>query len=103
MKVAIPSDDKIKISTNILTCKGYLIFELDEHSLVNYVFSPNPHLNDELVAESNLCNTLSDCSTVICGKINGTIKEKLKSANKQILTTFEENAKKALINLMCRV
>ena len=103
MKVAIPTDDKVKICPDILACKGYLVYEIDDHSLVNYIFMPNPYFDDVNLAKQELCNTLSECNAIICNKINTVLKEKLKSTNTQILVTLEENAKKALINLMCRV
>jgi predicted Fe-Mo cluster-binding NifX family protein len=103
MNVAIPTNDSVKISSDILSCTNYLIFELEDHTLVNYHKIENPYANDKIRAEEEISNTLSECKTIICNKIPNNVKMKLKASNKQILVTLEENAKKALVNLMCRV
>lgn len=101
MKVAIPTNDKIQIAPSVINCKGFLVYEIDDHNLVNYEFR-EPNLYN-IPKESEILALLNDCSSMICTKIEPSVKENLKSANKQILRTLEENAKKALINLMCRV
>jgi len=103
MKVAIPTNDQIKISKDILNCKGFLIYEVDNHALVDYEFHENPKMNLDSEALETLSKTLKECSTIICAPINSIVKTRLKEEKKQILVTMEENAKKALINLMCRV
>ncbi len=101
MKVAIPTNDKIKIAPSVIECKGFLVYEIDDHNLVDFEFR---ELNSTKVPkEQSIINLLEDCNSMICTKIEPSIKESLKNANKQILRTLEENAKKALINLMCRV
>jgi predicted Fe-Mo cluster-binding NifX family protein len=101
MKVAIPSNDKIKISPTFSDCVGYLVYEIDDHNLVKYEFRLNN--NGASGKEASIANLLDDCSSIICNNIEKPIKETLKNSNKQILKTLEEDAKKALINLMCRV
>lgn len=101
MKVAIPTNDKIKIAPSVLGCKGFLVYEIDNHNLVDYEF--REQTLDITPKETAIINLLNDCNSMICTKIEPSIKDNLKSSNKQILRTLEENAKKALINLMCRV
>ncbi len=101
MKVAIPTNDQIKIAPSVLNCKGFLVYEIDDHNLVDYEFREQPAIRTP--KEPAILNLLSDCNSMICTKIEPSIKDNLKSSNKQILRTLEENAKKALINLMCRV
>lgn len=101
MKVAIPTNDKIKIAPSVLDCKGFLVYEIDNHNLVDYEF--REQTLDTTPKETAIINLLNDCNSMICTKIEPSIKDNLKSSNKQILRTLEENAKKALINLMCRV
>lgn len=101
MKVAIPTNDQIKIAPTLINCKGFLVYEIDNHNLVDFEFRENQQNNGN--PEIDVMNILSDCKSIICTKIEPTIKENLKKSNKQILRTLEENAKKALINLMCRV
>lgn len=103
MKVAIPSNDHIKISQDFLSSKGFLIFELDDHSLVNYYFRENPYCEDKSIELTNVLNVIDDCNSIICTRLDKEINENLKKSNKQVLKTLEENAKRALINLMCRV
>ena len=101
MKVAIPTNDKIKIAPSVIECQGFLVYEIDNHNLLNFEFREKNSIN--LPKEQAIVKLLEDCNSMICTKIEPSIKEKLKSSNKQILRTLEENAKKALINLMCRV
>jgi len=101
MKVAIPTNDKIKIAPSVIECKGFLVYEIDDHNLVDFEFRELNSIN--VSKEQSIINLLEDCNSMICTKIEPSIKESLKNANKQILRTLEENAKKALINLMCRV
>ncbi len=101
MKVAIPTNDKIKIAPSVIDCKGFLVYEIDDHNLVDYEF--REQTQDLIPKESAIVSLLSDCNSMICTKIEPSIKDNFKSSNKQILRTLEENAKKALINLMCRV
>lgn len=101
MKVAIPTNDKIKIAPTVSNCKGFLVYEIDDHNLLNYEY--REHISFNTSEDPDILNLLNDCSSMICTKIEPAVKENLKSANKQILRTLEENAKKALINLMCRV
>jgi len=101
MKVAIPTNDKIKIAPSVIECKGFLVYEIDDHNLVDFEFRELNSIN--VPKEQSIINLLEDCNSMICTKIEPSIKESLKNANKQILRTLEENAKKALINLMCRV
>ena len=103
MKVAIPTNDQIKISKDILNCKGFLIYEIDDHSLVDYKYIKNPAFDCEANSFELLSQTIKECKTIICSPLEPLVKKRLKEENKQILVTMEENAKKALINLMCRV
>ncbi len=101
MKVAIPTNDKIKIAPSVLDCKGFLVYEIDDHNLVDFEF--REQTPDTTTKGPAIISLLNDCNSMICTKIEPSIKDNLKSSNKQILRTLEENAKKALINLMCRV
>lgn len=101
MKVAIPTNDKIKIAPSVIDCKGFLVYEIDNHNLVDFEYREQNSIN--LPKNQSIVKLLEDCNSMICTKIEPSIKESLKSANKQILKTLEDNAKKALINLMCRV
>jgi predicted Fe-Mo cluster-binding NifX family protein len=103
MKVAIPSDDKIKISPSFISCKGFLIYELDDHTLVNYEYRLNLLEENSNDNHEKIGSLLLDCSSVICNQIEKPVKELLKNNQKQILKTLETEAKKALMNLMCRV
>ncbi len=94
MKVAIPTDDQIKISKDILRCKGYLVYEIDDHSLINYEFLINPFPEDTTKAKTEILNTLEECSSIICNRMETNLKEKLKSNHKQILTTFKKMQRK---------
>ncbi|MGB9702029.1 MAG: NifB/NifX family molybdenum-iron cluster-binding protein [Candidatus Kapaibacteriota bacterium] len=103
MKVAIPSDDKIKISPSFKSCRGFLVYEIDDHSLVKFEYRINQTDENTSDYNENIANMLLDCNSVICNQIEKPIKESLKNNQKQILRTLETDAKKALMNLMCRI
>ena len=98
MKVAIPSSDKITINKSIYDCEGFLIYQIDDHNLVDYEFRANGKKSaDEITI------LLEDCSSIICNKIEPEVKDLLKANKKQILRTSEENVKKAVLNMLCRI
>ncbi len=98
MKVAIPSSDKITINPSFYNSEGFLIYQIDDHNVVDYEF----RANDKKTA-SEISVLLDDCSSVICNKIEPDVKDLLKANEKQILRTMEENVKKAMLNMLCRV
>ncbi len=98
MKVAIPSNDKININKSFLNSEGFIIYQIDDHNVVDFEYRENSNKS-----VNEVVNILDDCSSFICNKIEPEIKEVLKGQNKQILKTLEENVKKAMLNMMCRV
>jgi len=104
MKIAIPSDDKVKIAPKFDEAKGFIIYELDNKLLVDFEYKErtdgvasedaNNH-NDELI------KLLDGCSSVICNKIDSRLRDVLAKNEIKVLKTVESNAKKAVLNLFC--
>ncbi|MCE5304867.1 MAG: NifB/NifX family molybdenum-iron cluster-binding protein [Chloroherpetonaceae bacterium] len=95
MKIAIPSDDKVKITQNFNNAKGFIVYELDNKLLVNFEYREKNHQGNEVI------NLIDDCSSVICNKIEVDIREELAKNDIKVLKTIESNAKKAVLNLFC--
>ncbi len=104
MKIAIPSDDKVKITQNFNNAKGFIVYELDNKLLVNFEYREKNHQKDGISQnhQSNeVINLIDDCSSVICNKIEVDIREELAKNDIKVLKTIESNAKKAVLNLFC--
>jgi predicted Fe-Mo cluster-binding NifX family protein len=95
MKIAIPSDDKVKITQNFNNAKGFIVYELDNKLLVNFEYREKNHQSNQVI------NLIDDCSSVICNKIEVDIREELAKNDIKVLKTIESNAKKAVLNLFC--
>ncbi len=104
MKIAIPSDDKVKIAPKFDEAKGFIIYELDNKLLVNFEYKERlDGVASEDASDHNdeLIKLLDGCSSVICNKIDSNIRQGLAQKNIKVLKTIESNAKKAVLNLFC--
>ncbi|MEN6295298.1 MAG: NifB/NifX family molybdenum-iron cluster-binding protein [Chloroherpetonaceae bacterium] len=106
MRVAIPTDDKVKIATNLENCKGFMIFEAGNENVRLIEFRNNPLMDGEDLSEDKknqvIFNLLCDNEAVICYKINKDLSDMLKSAGLKIYKTLETIALKGVINTICR-
>lgn len=106
MKVAIPTDDKVKIAQNIEECQGFLIFEAGNENVRLIEFRKNPLQNGEHYTENEknkaLFNLLCDNEVVICHKIDKDLSDMLKSTGIKIYKTLETIAFRGIINTICR-
>lgn len=106
MRVAIPTDDKVKIAPNIEECLGFLIFEAGNENVRLIEFRKNPLQNGENTSENAkneaLFNSLCDNEVVICYKIDKELSEMLKKAGLKIYKTMETIAFRGIINTICR-
>ena len=106
MKVAIPTDDKVKIAPNIEECLGFLIFEAGNENVRLIEFRKNPLKNGENYPDNDknevLFNLLCDNEVVICYKIDKDLSEMLKSSGLKIYKTMETIAFRGIINTICR-
>lgn len=107
-KIAVPSNDGIHIAEDFGTSKNFLIFEAGDGFISNEEIRRNPAdlnssktINDE-ERNSLVFNKLCDCEIIICQKINIDLLNKFKSIGLQILKTLESNARKGIINMVCR-
>ena len=104
MKIAIPSDDKVKIAPVFNEAKGFIIYELDNKLLVNFEYKER---TDGIASEDadnqndELTKLLDGCSSVICNKIDSKFRDELAKNDIKVLKTIESNAKKAVLNLFC--
>ena len=103
MKIAIPSDDKVKIAPIFDEAKGFIIYELDNKLLINFEYKEKI---DGVVSEDasnnyELMKLIDGCSSVICNKIDSNIRQELAKNDIKVLKTIESNAKKAVLNLFC--
>jgi predicted Fe-Mo cluster-binding NifX family protein len=105
-RIAIPSKDKINISEEFNSASFFLIFEIGNGVITNEEIRKNPvesNLNIAL-SENNsiLFNLLCDCQIIICRKIPHELVTSFKGAGLQVLKTLEVNARKGIINMICR-
>ena len=106
MRVAIPTDDKVKIAPNIEDCLGFLIFEAGNENVRMIEFRKNPLKNGDNYSEKAkneaLFNLLCDNEVVICYKIDKELSDLLKSSGLKIYKTLETIAFRGIINTICR-
>jgi len=106
MRVAIPTDDKVKIAPNFEDCDGFMIFEAGNENVRLIEYRKNPLKYGEHIGKENqndvICNLLCDNEVIICYKINKELSEMLKSSGLKIYKTLETIALKGIINTICR-
>lgn len=106
-KIAVPSIDKIHIADDLYSAEIFIVFEIgngvinSEESRKNPLKNKTESLNE---SEKNavLFNILCDCQIIICRKIQQELAKNFKDAGIQVLKTLEENARKGIINTICR-
>lgn len=114
MKIAIPSNDGVRISAHFGRSKGFILFETDENRISKrrYVDNTvtghalghhhehdhsNPHEGSEGHSHSGILEALSGCEIVIAGGMGQRLYADLHAAGKKVFVTREENAENAVL------
>ena len=105
MKLAIASDDEKNISAHFGRTRGFIIFEIENDSVINKEYRVNdftfhaqglvdaPHSMDR---HARILKALGDCKTVISNGMGRRIYDDLQSANIDTFIVNESNAEEAL-------
>lgn len=110
MKIAIPTSDGIRISSNILNIKGFQVFEIIDGKIVEekYVMkakainhhpasgengNPASHLDEE---NFSFLGGIKDCQIVIANGVGKRMFEELVRAHKEVYITEASNVRGAI-------
>ena len=112
MKIAIPSNDNLNISSHFGRTKGFVICEIDNNNIVKKEFKQNTftghaqglhHDNDH--AHNNhshhgIFNAIGDCKIVIAGGMGKRLYNDFEKNNIKVFVTKEMNIDDALKSFM---
>ncbi len=112
MKIAIPTCDGIRISSNIKRIKGFTIFEISGGKIINETYVSNnskpednqsnkesideaaePHTKSK---EISFLTCIEDCQIVIANGLSKNMFEELLKANKEVYITEAEHIRGAI-------
>jgi predicted Fe-Mo cluster-binding NifX family protein len=110
MKIAIPTSDGIRISSNILNIKGFLVFEIIDGKIVEETYvmkskvannhpapggngNPGAHNDEE---NFSFLAGIKDCQIVIANGVGKSMFEELVRAHKEVYITEASNVRGAI-------
>lgn len=107
MKIAIPTSDGIRISSNVLNIKGFKVFEIVDGKIVDerYVTRNNTasrsnvsgdHTSHHPQEKLSLLGCVEDCQIVIANGIGKMMFEELVKAHKEVYITEASNVRGAI-------
>jgi len=115
MKVAIPTNDGIRIISDPCKVKGIKIFEIENSSIrkeqfiqINeYDFFPennplNNHINNSEKSIKPLIQAMEDCEIVISNGVCKLLFEELVKAEKEVYITETNNVRPAILSFIRR-
>jgi predicted Fe-Mo cluster-binding NifX family protein len=94
MKIAIPTNDKLKIVYHLRFAHGFMIYEIEDDEIRNKYYRKLAVMNntDMQVGEfnySHFAQILTDCDLVILYAMNSEIEQEFKKAKIEIFITSE--------------
>lgn len=103
MKIAIATEDKIKVTGNVENCVGFLIFEIENGQIISKKFRENYFA----VSKSNkkkseikcLAEEIKDCQYLVSLGISWKFEEDCNDYEIKVIVTDELIAETAVINL----
>jgi len=99
MKVAIASDDKIKISNHFGRALGFVIFELKDNKIINQEYRENKGKNQGKCGTCDhaaMIRNIKDCQVVISYGMGKKIYEDLSKNKISAVVTEEKDVKNAI-------
>lgn len=112
MKIAIPTSDGSRISSNIQRIKGFVIFEISKGKIIDekFVIKKDFNLNGQETAKGNgnpfhenaipepraILSEISDCQIVISNGFGKKMFEALVKANKEVFITEAASVRNAI-------
>ncbi|MBR9999472.1 MAG: hypothetical protein KFF73_10895 [Cyclobacteriaceae bacterium] len=110
MKIAIPTSDGIRISSNVLHIKGFKVFEISDGKIVEESYVIRAKVVNNPVASGDNRNSLShgseenlsflagidDCQIVIANGVGKKMFEELVKAHKEVYITEASNVRGAI-------
>ena len=108
MKIAIPSNDNINISSHFGRTKGFVICEMDNDKIINKEYKQNTftghaqglHKGDEHGhgnhSHNGIFNAIGDCEIVIAGGMGRRLYNDFEQNNIKVFVTKEMNIDSAL-------
>ena len=113
MKIAIPSEDRIHISSHFGRTKGFMIYEIENNEIVKSEYRDNTFTghargmhhehghnhhedNHQQHTHGRILNALNDCNTVIAGGMGRRLLDDLNNNGKEVIVTDETQIEKAI-------
>lgn len=105
MKVAIPTSDGYRISSNAKRIRGFVVYEIidskivkEKYILKNHVNGDNGNngTNEEVVDELRLIAGINDCQIVISNGLGKVMFEELLKAQKEVYITEANDSRIAI-------
>lgn len=110
MKIAIPTSDGIRISSNVQQIKGFKVFEITAGKIVDEIYitrtkeinnsippadheNSTPHDHDESLS---ILSEIDDCQIVIANGVGKRMFEELVRAHKEVYITEASNVRGAI-------
>lgn len=106
MKVAVATDDFVSVTGHIGRCTGFLVFEIENDTVINVEQRENNFTHHKTSSDHNhshghshasLVEGLSDCKALICTSAGWRLQDDFKSAGKELIFTRENLAEEAAL------
>jgi predicted Fe-Mo cluster-binding NifX family protein len=107
IKIAMPSDDQVRIAGHFGRTKGFLIFDLEENKVNNKTYVENNftghaqgqhhnHQHGHQHSHGVILEALKDCSVIIARGMGRRLLMDFEANNKEVFVTDTDNAEEAV-------
>ncbi len=102
MKIAVPTDDRVKITSRSGRTKGFLVFTIDNSKISTSEYRINPHKHHDEEEEKHdhshkeMVEVLSDCEVMVTNRVGPHLKKDLDEAGIPVYLASAKNVKEAV-------
>ena len=106
-KIAIPTNDKINISNDLLRSESFIIIEVACGKITAEYFIENKTVktgnNNEKIAPNNIGELLHNCDIIIVSNLIENVRNYFAAGNKEIVLTSEKIITNIANNFICEL